>query len=581
MSIFNALYFIGGLAMFLYGMHIMGVSLERRAGGSFRRVLEKITSNPINGILLGTVVTAIIQSSSATTVMVVGFVNSGIMTLQHAVGVIMGANIGTAVTAWILSLTGLESDNFILQLFKPVNFSPIFAGIGICMILFSKKERRKDVGQIFLGFAILMYGMISMSDSTAALADVPAFTNILTAFQNPFLGVIAGTVITAIIQSSSASVGILQALTATGSISFATAVPIVMGQNIGTCVTALLSCAGTSANAKRAALIHLYFNLFGVIIFLSLFYLVNFVVGLPFLYDSVNALDIAVIHTVFKLFNTAVFLPFNKQLVHLAKISVKDSPIEEQFSMLDDRFLTAPAFAVSQCQELTKNMALLTYDEYSKAASLLTEYSDNTVKYVEDLEEEIDAYEDKLGTFLVNLSSKHISESDSHEVSRLLHIIGDLERIGDHALNISESCQELHDKKIVFTDSALHELDTMFKAVDEAVSLAVRTVNSEEIPTAVLVEPLEQVIDVLNTQIRSHHIERLQKGECTMVHGFVLSDMITDLERIADHCSNIAVCMIEMSRGSLETHEYLNSVKNGSNAQFAQLYNEYSKKYSI
>ena len=581
MDILSVFKFLGGVALFLYGMNIMGGSLEKQAGGRFRQVLEKITSNPVKGVILGTLVTGIIQSSSATTVMVVGFVNSGIMTLENSVGVIMGANIGTAVTAWILSLTGLEGESLIVQLCKPSNFSPILAVIGIVMIMGSKSEKKRDIATVLLGFSVLMYGMEVMSDMVEPLSDNAAFTSILTMFQNPIFGVLAGTVVTGIIQSSSASVGILQAMSATGSITVASAVPIVMGQNIGTCVTALLSSVGTNANARRAAMIHLYFNIIGVVVFLSLFYLVDGLVGFSFMGDAATPVSIAVIHTVFKIVNTCFFLPFNKLLVRLAKLSVKDDPGEEKFVMLDERFLNTPAVAIDCCRELTHNMAILSRNSLFSAMDLTHHFDEHKAQAILADEDTVDQYEDKLGTYMVKLSSRTLGDSEGLELGRLLHCIGDLERISDHAVNIAETAREIEQKNLSFSGPAREEVDVMFAAVREIATIAVDAFIHNDCALAKHVEPLEEVVDLLNRELKARHIARLQRGECTTMLGFVFSDLITNFERVADHCSNIALCILQSQKSDRGTHQYIIDLKNSDDPDFRRYYREYAEKYHL
>lgn len=582
MDFFDLLTFIGGLALFLFGMNVMGTALEKQAGGRFKTILERITSNPISGVLLGTGITAIIQSSSATTVMVVGLVNSGIMTLGNSVGVIMGANIGTAVTAWLLSLTGISgTGSILLQMCKPSSFSPILALVGIALLMFSKSDRKQDMGKILLGFATLMFGMETMSDAVSGFRDMPSFRSILTMFQNPILGILAGTVVTAIIQSSSASVGILQAISATGGITFAAAIPIIMGQNIGTCVTALISCAGTSANAKRAALIHLFFNVIGVAVCLTGFYLLNAFIGFGFMDESINAVGIAVVHTVFKIINTAIFLPFTKKLVKLATICVKDKDVDQKFLQLDERFFATPSFAVSRCQELTNEMAEISRNTLFRAMRLLDNYDASEIREINAAEEEVDTYEDKLGTYMVKLSAKSMSVADSREVSKLLHCISDFERISDHAVNIMQTAQELYQKDIRFSDEASAELNTMGKAVGEIVEIAFNAFTSGSVDLAYQVEPLEQVIDQLKSQMKARHIARLQRGACTTLLGFVFNDLITNYERVADHCSNIAICLIEVSKNSMDAHDYLNKLMGSYNSEFNDLYVHYVEKYQL
>lgn len=582
MDIYHILSLVGGLAMFLYGMDIMGKSLERQAGGRLRGMLEKLTSNPIKGVILGTVVTAIIQSSSATTVMVVGFVNAGLLTLERAVGVIMGANIGTAATAWILSLTGIQSSSFAVSMLKPSNFSPILAAVGIVMIFFAKRGRRKEVGHVLLGFAILMFGMQTMSGAVEPLAEMESFRNVLLLFSNPFFGVLIGTAVTAIIQSSSASVGILQAMSMTGSITYSTAIPIIMGQNIGTCVTALISCIGANTNAKRAAFVHLYFNVIGVIIFLSLYYAINAIIG-GFAFNSmaVNALSIAVIHTVFKLFNTAIMLPMNKMLIKLACLTVRGDPEDEAFTPLDDRLLATPSVAISQCNVLTGDMAKLAKKALDLSMSMVFDYNEDKARKVMEYEDRLDMFEDKLGTYLVKISEQSLTSKDSHEASTLLHCIGDFERIGDHAVNILESSKEMDEKKIRFSDSARAELKVLTGAVGEIVDMAVRAFMENDIELALLVEPLEEVVDNLRADMKNRHIERLQKGNCTIELGFIYSDLITNLERVADHCSNIAICLIQIGQDKYDAHAYLTEMRASNDPEFTKNYELYRRKYSL
>ena len=589
MDFFGVLTMLGGLALFLYGMETMGKGLEKLSGGRLERILEKLTSNPIKAVLLGAGVTAIIQSSSATTVMVVGFVNSGIMKLTQAVGIIMGANIGTTVTSWLLSLTGIESGNFFVQLLKPTSFSPILALIGVCFIMFSKKEKKKDAGTIMIGFAILMTGMETMSGAVKPLANVPEFTGILTMFSNPVLGMIAGAVLTAIIQSSSASVGILQALCATGAVNFSTALPIIMGQNIGTCVTAMLSSIGASKNAKRAALVHLYFNIIGTVIFMIVFYTINAVVHFSFLDTAANAMGIAVIHSSFNIAATIMLLPFGSGLVKLACLTIpeekKEAPAQNQekdaFRLLDQRFLDTPAFAVEQCRQTTIQMAKLARECFFTAVDLLHGYDDEKAARVEALENLVDRYEDELGTYMVKLGGKNLSKSDSHTVSLLLHCIGDFERISDHALNISEVAQEIHSKGMAFSEEASRELKVMEDAVSEILYLSIHAFVEGDLAAASRVEPLEEIIDGLCDELKLHHVDRLQKGVCTLSQGFVFNDLLTNFERVADHCSNIAVAMIELASDAFDTHEYLKSVKNMKSDSFARYYEEYSKKFAL
>ncbi len=591
MDIFGVLTLFGGLALFLYGMDTMGQGLEKVSGGRLEKILEKLTSNPIKAVLLGAGVTAVIQSSSATTVMVVGFVNSGIMKLSQAVGVIMGANIGTTVTSWILSLTGIESSNFFIQLLKPSSFSPILAVIGIIFMMFSKKERKKDIGTIMIGFAVLMFGMETMSDAVKPLADVPEFTGILTMFSNPILGLIAGAVLTAIIQSSSASVGILQALCATGAVSYGTALPIIMGQNIGTCVTALLSSIGANKNARRAALVHLYFNLIGTAIFMVVFYAINAFVHFAFLADAATPVGIAVIHSCFNVAATIVLLPFSEGLVTLACMTIPDAAgaaaaaaqeeTQDEFGLLDVRFLDTPAFAVEQCRNMTVRMAKLAKAALFMSVELLDEYDEKKAEAVAALEDRVDHYEDELGTYMVKLGSRHLSKNDSSTISLLLHCIGDFERISDHAMNLMEAAKEKHEKQMEFSKKAQKELSVFTSAVKDILELSIQSFENNDGGTAALVEPLEEVIDDLNTCVKANHIRRLQKGKCTIEQGFVLSDISTNYERVADHCSNIAISVIEIARDGFDTHGYLENLKRENDPKFAAQVELYRQKYAL
>lgn len=581
MTIFNVLSLVGGLSLFLFGMNVMGGALEKQAGGKLKKILEKLTSSPIKGLLLGIGVTAVIQSSSATTVMVVGFVNSGLMQLGQAAGIIMGANIGTTVTSWLLSLTAIESSNMFLTLLKPSSFSPVLAAIGVGFYMFSKDTKKKNIGTIFLGFTVLMTGMETMTAAVKPLADVPEFTNTLLLFSNPVFGVIAGALLTAVIQSSSASVGILQALSQTGAVTYGTAIPIIMGQNIGTCVTALISSIGASKNAKRASMVHLYFNLIGSLLFLVIFYTLNAIIGFSFVGTSLNAAGIAVIHTIFNILATAVMLPFSNGLVKLATITVKDSKEDEEFQMLDDRFMLTPSVAVYQSHEVAVKMALLAKKVLFEAISLTEKYDSRLAQDVVDNEDKIDVYEDKLGTYIVKLGSKDMTEEDSNETSKLLHCIGDFERIGDHALNIKKVADEIRDKEIIFSDDAKTELSIISSAVKEVLDLAIEAFEKDDVIMASKVEPLEQVIDLLKATLKSRHVERLKRGECTTELGFVFSDLITNYERVADHCSNIAVCIIEIAKNSFSTHEYLNELKESHDAGFETMYERYRDKYAL
>ncbi len=582
MTIFNLLSLFGGLALFLYGMHLMSTSLESMSGGVLERTLEKSTSSKVKALMLGAAATAIIQSSSATSVMVVGFVNGGIMTLNQAVGIIMGANIGTTVTAWILSLTGLQGSSLIVQLFKPTSFTPVLAAIGIVLIMFSKKQKRKTIGAVLCGFAVLMYGMHMMSSAVSPLADMPEFIEIMTAFKNPALGVLTGALITGIIQSSSASVGILQALSLTGGITYGIAIPIIMGQNIGTCITALLSCIGASKNAKRTAMVHLYFNIIGTLVFLAAFYILNGFFHFSFLDDVLDPAHIAIIHTSFNVAATALMLPMSNGLVKLATISVKDKQVKEEKWPLDARFLDMPAFALEQCRNVIERMATLSRDTLLMALGTIEKYDEKVIEKVIENEDEIDIYEDRLGTYLVQLSTRNLMEEDSNEIGMFLHMIGDFERISDHAVNLTEVSQEMHEKKISFSEFAQAEIKVFSAALTEILNNSVDAFLTENLDAARLVEPLEEVIDAMQAEIRSRHVLRLREGTCTIELGFVLSDLLTNMERVSDHCSNIAATLIQTKNETFDMHSYLQSVKAADgNREFNELVNEYSDKYAL
>ena len=588
MSVFDILTMIGGLALFLYGMEVMGNGLSKASGGRMERILEKMTDNIFKAVLLGAGVTAVIQSSSATTVMVVGFVNSGIMKLSQAVGVIMGANIGTTVTSWLLSLTGIQGDNFILTLMKPSSFSPILAVIGIGFLMFSKNEKKKDIGTIMIGFTVLMFGMETMSDAVKPLADVPEFANILLMFKNPLLGMLAGLVLTAVIQSSSASVGILQALCMTGAVTYGTALPIIMGQNIGTCVTALLSSIGAKKNAKRAAFVHLYFNLIGTILFMIVFYSINAFVNFGVLQDMAAPAGIAVIHSIFNILTTIVLLPFGKGLEKLATLTIreKEEPVEEIAELvplkhLDARFLEQPAFAVTQSMDVMNQMAGYSAEALYDSLELMKDYSDEKWQRVEALEDIVDKYEDELGTYLAKVSGKELAEEDSKRVSNGLHCIGDLERISDHALAIAEIYAKMHKEEMVFSDKAMAELNLYSNAVYEIMSMTCKALNEDDMKIAKRIEPLEEVINGLNATIKKQHIKRLQKGKCTIELGIALENLLNNYERVADHCSNVAASLLQVKTDSFDTHEYLNRVKQESNVEFQAMYSMYKEKYSL
>lgn len=585
MDIFGVLTMIGGLALFLYGMNIMGDGLGKVSGGRLEKILETLTSNPIKAVLLGAGVTAVIQSSSATTVMVVGFVNSGIMKLSQAIGIIMGANVGTTITSWLLSLSGIESGNIFVNMLKPSSFSPILALVGIIFILFTKSEKKHDIGNILLGFTILMFGMDTMSNAVKPLADVPEFTNILIRFSNPVLGLIAGAILTAVIQSSSASVGILQALCKTGAVTFGTAVPIIMGQNIGTCITAIISGIGANKNAKRAAIVHLYFNIIGTTLFMLVFYLLNAILNFSFLDDSANAFNIAVIHSIFNVSATFVLLPFTKLLEKLATLTIRDDEEKEvqnnEFGLLDVRFLDTPSLAMEHCSDLTEKMADITKECVYRAIDLIDNYSKDEATAIEELEERIDKYEDEIGSYLVLLSKKSITDKDSNTLSLLLHEIGDFERMSDHAVNIVQAAREMNSKKLEFSKKATKELAVFSRAVKDIVDLSVNVFKTRDENMALSVEPLEEVIDYLNKEVKARHIKRLSKGKCTIDMGFILSDIITNYERIADHCSNIAVGLIEINHDGYDVHEYLNTLKADGNDEFREKYLACKEKYQL
>ena len=586
MGMTNVLNMLCGLALFLYGMHVMGEGLTRASGGKLEGILEKLTKSKLKAVLLGAAVTAVIQSSSATTVMVVGFVNSGIMRLSQAAGVIMGANIGTTITSWILSLTGIQGDNLLLTLCKPSTFTPVLAMIGVICLLFTKSDKKHDAGSILVGFAVLMTGMEMMSGAVKPLANVPEFTNILLMFTNPILGVIAGMLLTAIIQSSSASVGILQALCATGAVKYSAALPIIMGQNIGTCVTALLAGVGASKNAKRAALIHLYFNIIGTVLFMAAFYGINAVFPFAFLGDAANAAGIAVIHTTFNIIATAVLLPFSGTLEKLATLTIRDDNTVERiddFQLLDERFLSNPAFAVEQCKVVTDRMAQLTREAIFDAVMLIDggEYTEEKAERIEALETKIDRYEDKLGTYMVKLSRAKLSQKDGHTLSLLLHSISDFERISDHAVNLLDSVKEMNEKKMSFSPAAASELHVFSLAVRDIVERSFDSFLRDDVELAKTVEPLEACIDDINVNIKSRHIERLTTGQCTIELGFVLTDISTNFERVSDHCSNIAVYEIQVPKDEYDAHEYLQNVKHQGHAEFDREEMAYEKRYRL
>jgi len=580
MGINDALMLFGGLALFLYGMNLMGASLEKCAGNRLKTILSQLTSSPLKGFMLGLVVTAVIQSSSATTVMVVGFVNSGLMTLSQSIYIIMGANVGTAVTSWILSLTGISGSAWYITLFKPATFTPVLALIGIVIFMTAKKQKKKDMSTILLGFAILMFGMEMMSDAVAPLKDMPSFTSIMTMFTNPLLGVLAGAVLTAIIQSSSASVGILQALSMTGSLSYGICIPVIMGQNIGTCVTAVISSVGTSRDARRASMVHLLFNVIGMVVWMSVFYILNAIFKFAFVEWAATPVGIAIVHSAFKFLSTILLMPMGSILEKLACILIKDGKEKDEIPLLDERLFVTPSVALERTHNVLLEMADLSFDALYTSLDLLDNYDDKRVVDVVDAEGRVDVYEDKIGTYLVKLTSRSMSEQDSHELTKYLHIIGDLERLSDHAVNLMESAQEIHEKQLDFGVEVDHELATIKRAVREILKNSQEALRTDNLDLAKLVEPLEQVIDLLNKTIRSRQTSRLSRAETTMEMGFVLNDILTNLERVSDHCSNIAVCIIEIALDSFDTHEYLNEMKVGS-SEFLQRYDELKREYAL
>lgn len=580
MSIFNALNLIGGLCLFLFGMNLMGQALERRAGSGLRSLLEKMTQNRLMGLLAGLGVTAVIQSSSATTVMVVGFVNSGLMTLRQSIGVIMGANIGTTVTAWILSLSGIEGSSLLVQMFKPSTFTPILALVGIILYMFCKADKKKDTGMILLGFATLMFGMEAMSSAVSSLRNVPQFREIFLMFSNPILGVLVGAVLTGIIQSSSASVGILQALASTGQVTYGAAIPIIMGQNIGTCVTALLSSIGTNKNARRAALVHLNFNVIGATVGIVLFYVVRAVAAPALLGQAASEWGIAVAHSIFNILCTAVLLPMGGLLEKLVLRLVPEGKQPQREAELDERLLATPALALERCRTLIADMASYSMESLRESLNAITAYNQKSAEHIREDEAKTDHYEDIIGSYLVKLSARKIGESDSALAAEYLRIIGDFERIADHSVNILESAEEMQQKGIAFSAAALQEYATMAGAVREVTALAYDSFVSGDVQAARQVEPLEQVIDDLKEEMRTRHIRRMQQGSCGIEAGFIWSDLLTNLERVSDHCSNIACCMIEGDDHNLHRHEVLQSIR-GSGEIFDRKYSSYRQKYAL
>ncbi len=581
MDLFSILGLLCGLALFLYGMNTMGDGLEKLSGGKLEKILEKLTNNTFKGFLLGTAVTAVIQSSSATTVMVVGFINSGIMKLRQGVGVIIGANLGTTVTSWILSLSGIQGESFIMRLLKPESFSAIFAFVGIILLMFFKTEKKRNLATIFIGFAVLMVGMEQMSAAVEPLKDNPVFASILTIFNNPVFGIFAGMLLTAIIQSSSASIGILQALSATGTITYSMAIPIILGQNIGTCITALLSCLGAKKNAKRAAFVHLYYNIIGVTLFCIVFYGSMMFVNYSFLNDTVNQGDIAIIHTIFNLFGIVLLLPLNRVLEKLACLTIRDKDEDFENPFLDERFLNTTAIATERANSLGIKMARLSEGTLLGSLELVGNYDEETAATIMDNENMIDSYEDVISTYLVKLSSRELSESDSKIIHLVLHTIGDFERISDHAVSIVKVAKEIDEKKMKFSKEAQAGIEIMMAALREIINNATLSFINNDVKLAAKVEPLEQVINRLRDKLKEAHIERLTNGECTIELGFVFSDLITNIERVSDHCSNIAIGVIETNRNGYDAHEYLHELKNSDDIQYNADYKSYKQKYAL
>jgi len=581
MDIFSLFTLCGGLAFFLYGMSVMSTGLEKVAGGKLEQMLKKMTDNPIKSLLLGAGITIAIQSSSAMTVMLVGLVNSGIMELGQTIGVIMGSNVGTTLTAWILSLSGIESDVIWIKMLKPESFSPVLALIGIIMRMAGKKDRSRSLGSILVGFAILMYGMELMKDAMSPLADMPEFAAILTAFTNPLLGVLVGAVFTGVIQSSAASVGILQALSLTGGITYGMALPIIMGQNIGTCVTALISSIGVNRNARRVSVVHISFNLIGTAVFLVLFYGLDMIFQFAIMDASIDPMGIAAVHSIFNVATTVMLLPFSKQLEKIAFRVVPKIDEPQKTSFIDSRLLATPSIAIAECGNKVVEMAVLAEETILQALRLLEKFDEKSVAELREKEDKLDWYEDKLGTALVRLSSKALSDADSRNVSKQLHTIGDFERIGDHALNLMGVAEEIHEKKITFSDAARKELSVLLGALRDILSLTTKAFVEDDLSLAVRVEPLEQVIDNLTDEIKANHIARLQKGHCTIEMGFVLSDLLTNCERVSDHCSNVAIAQIETAQNMYKAHEYINNLKLNGNEEYREAYEAYAAKYVL
>ena len=581
MDVFSVITLFGGLAFFLYGMNVMSQGLEKMAGGKLETILRKITSNRFKALLLGVGITAVIQSSSAVTVMLVGLVNSGIMEFAHTIGVIMGANIGTTVTAWLLSLIGVEGDNIFIKLLKPENFSLVFSVVGIILIMMSKSNKKKDAGSIMIGFAVLMFGMKLMSGAVEPLKDMPEFTGILTAFENPFFGIIAGAVLTGIIQSSSASVGILQALSLTGSIKYSVAIPIIMGQNIGTCVTALISSIGVNKNARKVAVVHVSFNLIGTALVLALFYSASTVLNFDFMNLPIGPAGIAIVHSIFNIFTTVVLIWFTKQLESIANKIIKTEKTEKETVFIDKRIFSTPSVAIAECKKLTCEMADIARVAVKNTFDIVKNYSESEKELVLEKEGYLDMYEDRLGNYLIEISGKGLSDADNKEKFKMLYTIGDFERLGDHAVNLLGVAKEIDDKKIKFPEVIQSDLDNISDALREILDITVESYQTTDIMLASKVEPLEQVIDGLVAKVKSKHIIKMEKGDSTIEMGFILSDLLNNYERISDHCSNIAVTVIEITRGGFDTHSYLSNIKNFNNSDFNSNYNQYVAKYNL
>ncbi|MBQ4487155.1 MAG: Na/Pi cotransporter family protein [Oscillospiraceae bacterium] len=582
MTIFNIINLLGGLAMFLYGMGLLSEKLEKIAGGKLEKIFEKLTSNKFKGMILGILATAVIQSSTATTVMLVGFVNSGLMRLSQAISVIMGANIGTTVTSWILSLSGIESDNIYIQLLKPVNLAPIAALIGVIMRMISKHDRKKDIGGILVGFALLMIGMDTITQAVAPLQYSPTFTKMLTAFTNPLLGIVVGAIIAATLHSSAASIGMLQALSK--SFTFAMALPVLLGQNIGTCVTALMSSVGANKNAKRVAVVHLYFNVIGAITFLILYYVADAIFDFAFADQNVTGFSIALVHTVFNLSTTLILLPFTSVLEKLAYMTIKDESGSSEVEMpvvLDDRLLNTPGVAIEQARNVTNRMASISKNTISLAIDVIKNYDEDKAQMILLDEDCVDRYEDNIGSYLVKLSGRSLVPEDNKKVSSMLYAIGDFERISDHAVNILDSAKEIFEKNVGFSQQAKRELDVLFRALEDILNITVSSFSSNDVELARKVEPLEEVVDALCAEMKNRHIVRLREQVCTIEQGFIFTDLLTNVERVSDHCSNVAVNIIQINDGSFEHHEYLNNLKKEDNEDFIRQFNEYSLKYLL